>query len=439
MINNEKNKGDKKSIEHIFDDTSISKTQILVVFISFFLMILDGFDITSMSFVAQRVSEQLNIDATNLGIVFSVTLAGMMLGAMFIAPYADKFGRRKLLIYSVLAIGISMLLTGYVSTFEELVIVRLFTGLAVGSMLANLTALTSEYTPTKYRSFSVAIISSGFPMGATIGGIIVAPILPTYGWEVVFITLGLVTILMAGVVYLLVPESIQFLRTIGSEKALLEANFILNRMKREPLIEFPQTDDVSVPKASVISLLSVNLRAKTLQLWSTFFFVFVSLYFLMSWLPKLIINAGLSETDGVFSAVALNGGGVIGTLLLGWFAANFGLTKLISIFLVLASLIMLGFGWLYEYINLFVLLFSIGFFLQGGFVGLYSASAKLYPAEVRATGVGWALGLGRFGAVFGPFVGGLLIAYGLSMQLNFIIFAGPLLLAAFLANKLKIK
>ncbi|PKI03071.1 MFS transporter [Glaciecola sp. 33A] len=428
-----------RSFEHILDDGNISSTQILVVSISFLLMILDGFDITSMSFVAQRVSEELHISPTNLGVIFSVTLAGMMMGAMFIAPYADKIGRRKMLIGSVFVIGLSMLLTGFTSTLWQLIVLRTITGLGVGSMLANLTALTAEYTPTKYRSFSVAIVAAGFPLGATLGGIIVAPVLPVYGWQIIFMGLGVVTLLMTVVVYLFVPESLQFLRTVGTNQALSKANILLTGMQRQEIDSFPSEHRDVMPKASVLSLLVPDMRAKTIRLWLTFFLVFVSLYFLMSWLPKLIINAGLSESDGVFSAVALNGGGVIGTLLLGWFAAHMGLTKLIGIFLGLAGIMMLLFGLMFEHVNLFVLLFVIGFFLQGGFVGLYSASAKLYPTEIRATGIGWALGLGRFGAVVGPYVGGLFIASGFSMELNFVIFSLPLLLSGLLAVSLKIR
>jgi len=428
-----------ETFENILDGGKISRVQIRVVFISFLLMILDGFDITSMSFTAQRISEALQISATNLGAIFSVTLAGMMIGAMFIAPYADKIGRRKMLILSVFVIGVSMYFTGLVSTLWHLIVLRTITGLAVGSMLANLTALTTEYTPTKYRSFSVAIISAGFPLGATLGGIIVAPVLPVYGWESIFIGLGILTLFMTLVVYFAVPESIQFLRTVGTSASLLKANALLKSMHRKELTSFPSAATHAIPKASVFSLLAPSMRTKTIQLWATFFLVFVSLYFLMSWLPKLVINAGLSESSGVFSAVALNGGGVIGTLLLGWFAANIGLTKLIGCFLAMAGTLMLAFGVLFEHLNLFVLLFVIGFFLQGGFVGMYSASAKLYPTEVRATGVGWALGLGRFGAVVGPYVGGLFIASGYSMQFNFLIFSVPLLIASVLAAGLKIR
>lgn len=428
-----------QSFEHILDEGKLSVTQVLVVFISFLLMVLDGFDISSMSFVAQRVSEQLHIDSTSLGVVFSVTLAGMMLGAMFIAPYADKIGRRKVLIASVIVIGISMFLTGLVTAFWQLAILRTITGLGVGSMLANITALTSEYTPTKYRSFSVAIISAGFPMGATIGGIIVVPILPVYGWEVVFYSLGLVTLFMAAVVCFFVPESLQFLKTQGTERALSQANMLLVKMNRNTISEFAIGKDKQIAKASVLSLLSSSLRVKTIKLWLTFLFVFISLYFLLSWLPKLVINEGLSESDSVFSAVALNGGGVVGSLLLGWFAVNFGLTKLIGISLTISALALFSFGFLFEYINLFILLFLIGFLLLGAYVGLYSTSAKMYPAAVRATGIGWALGLGRFGAVIGPYVGGLLITNGFSMEHNFMVFALPLLLAATLVVQLKVR
>ncbi|GAC18705.1 MFS transporter [Paraglaciecola arctica] len=428
-----------EDFELILDKGRLSATQIRVVFISFLLMILDGFDITSMSFTAQRISTELNIDATNLGVIFSVTLAGMMLGAMFIAPIADKIGRRKMLIISVLVIGISMTLTGFVSTLWELIILRTITGLGVGSMLANITALTTEYTPTKYRSFGVAIVASGFPLGATLGGIIVVPTLPVYGWEGVFIGLGIITSIMTVVVYFLVPESLQFLRTIGTDNALLKTNALLRKMNKQQVSSFPVKSTNILPKASVMSLLAPPLRAKTIRLWLTFLLVFVSMYFLMSWLPKLVINSGLSESSGVLSAVALNGGGVVGTLLLGWFAANFGLTKLVGIFLTVAGSLLLLFGVLFEYLNLFLLLFVIGFFLQGAYVGLYSTSAKLYPTEVRATGIGWALGLGRFGAVIGPYVGGVFIASGFSMQLNFLIFSVPLLIAAILAWGLKIR
>lgn len=427
------------TFEHILDDGNLSTTQILVVLISFLLMILDGFDITSMSFVAQRVSEQLQINPTSLGLVFSVTLAGMMLGAMLIAPYADKIGRRKMLIASVITIGISMFFTGFVTNFWQLVVLRTITGLGVGSMLANVTALTSEYTPTKYRSFSVAIISAGFPMGATIGGIIVVPILPNYGWEIVFFSLGLVTLLMAVIVYFFVPESLQFLKNQGTDRALKKANILLTKMNRNTIATFVVDEDITINKVSVFSLLSPNFRVKTIQLWLTFLFVFISLYFLLSWLPKLVINEGLSESASVLSAVALNGGGVIGSLLLGWFAASFGLTKLISIFLAISGIIMLSFGLLIEYTNIYVLLFLIGFLLLGAFVGLYSTSAKMYPSEIRTTGIGWALGLGRFGAVIGPYIGGILITNGVKMEFNFVIFAVPLVLASALVYQLKVR
>lgn len=427
------------SFEDILDNGRYTFLQFLVVFIAFLLMVLDGFDITSMSFVAHRVIEDLSISPANFGLVFSIALAGMMLGAMFLAPLSDRVGRRKVLMWSIAGIGVSMILTGFTQNLWQLILVRIITGLGVGAMLANLTALTTEYTPTKYRSFCVSIIAAGFPMGATLGGFLVAPVLPEYGWQFVFFALGSVTLLMLFVVYWAMPESLQFLQTVNNEASLKKANNILTKMQRETLAQFAVSTIDDKNKGSVKSLLTPKWRTKTLSLWATFFFVFVSLYFLMSWLPKLVVAAGFDEQQGVFSAVALNGGGVIGTILLGWFASRATLTHLISAFFLLSAIFMFAFGPLFEFFNLFIVLFTLGFFLQGGYVGLYSASAKLYPTEFRATGIGWALGLGRIGAVIGPYIGGLLISQNVGLQMNFMLFAIPLVFATLLAFKLQIK
>ena len=419
----------------MINDNKFSAIQIRVVVIALLLMVLDGFDILSMAFVAQRMAEQLQIGDANLGIIFSVALAGMMIGAMFLAPYSDKYGRRNVLIISVSLISIAMFLTGYVTNFTQLIILRLLTGLGVGAMLANITALTSEFTPPKYTSFCIAIVTAGFPLGATFAGLLIAPVLPIYGWEVVFFALGIATFIMTIIVYLYIPESVQFLSTLKTEEALNKANQLLTKMNKPVLTEFA-TPEVVYEKTSVTNILGADLFANTIKLWITIFFVFVSMYFLMSWLPKLTINAGFSEANGIHAAVSLNGGGVLGTIVLGWFARKLSLVKLIGLFLAIASFIMFTFSIIADYIHFFILLFLIGFFLQGGFVGLYSLAAKIYPTQVRATGVGWALGLGRFGAVVGPYVGGLMIAQGFTLNHNLLLFAMPLIISALLVCRI---
>ncbi|NIB43887.1 MFS transporter [Pseudomaricurvus alkylphenolicus] len=427
-------------IDDVMDRQGISSAQITIIVIALILNMLDGFDVTAMAFTAHSIGESLQIPPQQLGIVFSTALAGMMLGAMFLAPYSDVIGRRNMLLICVLAIGASMVLTGYTTALWQLVILRAITGLGVGSMLASLATITSEYTPARYRSLTVVSITAGYPLGATMGGFIAAPLLTEYGWPSIFFVGGVATLLMVAVVYLWVPESLQFLITKRPPGALEKINDALVKMDKEPLKELPAAPAATeASKASVFSLLTPERRARTLQLWSTFFFCFISLYFLMSWVPKLVINSGLSEAQGVYGAVAFNGGGVIGILMLGWMAAGRSLSQLIAVFLCGAAITMTAFATLADHLPLLVSLAVIGFLLQGGFTGLYAVAAKIYPTEVRTTGVGWAIGLGRFGAVVGPYVGGIFIAMGMSMELNFYIFAVPMALAGLLAFRLKVQ
>jgi len=321
-----------------------------------------------------------------------------------------------------------------------MILLRGITGLGVGSMLASLTAISSEYTPSKYRSLAVVTITAGYPLGATLGGFIAAPLIPVYGWQSVFLVGGTATLFMVPVIYFLVPESLQFLVTKRPPNALQTLNAALTRMNKPTLNQLPElAQEAKIEKANVLSLLTESRRLTTITLWSTFFFCFICLYFLMSWIPKLVVNSGLSESEGVYAAVALNGGGVIGIIVLGWVSSRVSLSKLISTFLSLAAFFMMVFASASASVNLLLILFVIGFFLQGGFTGLYAVAAKIYPTEIRTTGVGWAIGLGRSGAVVGPYVGGLLIAGGYSMETNFFLFALPLLIAGVLSFRLAVK
>lgn len=427
-------------ISRVIDLGRVSALQIMIVTLSLILNMLDGFDVTSMSFTAHAIGEELNLPADELGIVFSAALAGMMAGAMFLAPYSDVIGRRKLILFAVTAIGTSMILTVFATALWQLVVIRAVTGLGVGALLASLAALCAEYTPSRYRSFTVVTITAGYPLGATFGGFIAAPLIPAYGWESVFLLAGAATLLMVIPVYLLIPESLQFLlnkRPIGT---LERINATLGRMGKEPLTTLPPEEDrAEVTKANVMSLLTPERKSITVTLWTSFFFCFICLYFLMSWIPKLVINAGLPEAQGIYAAVAFNSGGVIGIVSLGWLSARIGLSTLIGSFLASSAAGMVVFALASDALPLLVSLLVIGFLLQGGFTGLYAVAAKVYPTEVRATGVGWAIGLGRFGAVVGPYIGGLLIVAGFSMESNFIIFAVPLVLGGIMAFRLRVK
>ncbi len=333
-----------------------------------------------------------------------------------------------------------MFVTGHVVALWQLVFLRLVTGLGVGGMLASLAAITAEFTPAKYRSLAVVSVTAGYPLGATLGGFVVAPLIPVYGWQIVFFAGSAATLAMVVVIYFLLPESLQFLATRRPANALEKINVVLRRLGRPRMDTLPVIEPTQQrAKANVLSLLTPSRRVKTLVLWATFFFCFISLYFLMSWIPKLVVTSGLSESEGVYASVAFNAGGVLGILTLGWLSSRTGLSRLIGIFLSAAGVGMIVFALAEGTGQLFLYLPLIGFMLQGGFTGLYAIAATIYPTEVRTTGVGWAIGLGRFGAVVGPFVGGVLIANEVSMENNFIIFALPLFIGGAIAYQLKVK
>ena len=173
---------------------------------------------------------------------------------------------------------------------------------------------------------------------------------------------------------------------------------------------------------------------KTLLLWSTFFFGFMCLYFLLIWIPKMIVDAGFTEQQGLIAGAAFNLGSVVGVLLIGFLAIKYSLTKMISLFMLLSSVGMVIYAIAPQDIQVLIaLIFVIGIFQQGGFTGLYAAAAKLYPADICATGIGWAIGLGRFGAVAAPSMAGILFQAGTSMQAAFYIFAVPAALAGIFA------
>ncbi|MEM7374388.1 MAG: MFS transporter [Bacteroidota bacterium] len=424
-----------KVIEH----GTISRSQIIVFVSGILLNMLDGFDVMAMAFTADPIGKELGIPADQLGLVFSSALAGMMVGAMFVAPLSDRWGRRPMILLCTAILSLTTLLTGLSTTLWALLPLRFLTGITVGCLLASLAAFVSEYSPSKYRSLAVVSVTAGYPLGAMMGGFIADYLIPLHGWESVFYAGSVLTAVMAFLLYGALPESLQFLLSKRPDNALQRVNAVLERLNQSSLTELPeQQKQTAKTKASVWSLLDGIHRQKTLILWSSFFFCFTCLYFLLSWIPKLVIEAGLSLSEGIYASMAFNGGGVVGIFLLGWFAAQFGLSRLIGTSLLASVVGMLLFAVASGIDHLIVYLLLIGVLLQAGFTGLYAVAANIYPTEIRATGVGWAIGLGRFGAVVGPYIGGVLIDQQLSMESSFVIFAIPLLVSGLLAYRLRV-
>ncbi|WP_128548136.1 MFS transporter [Larkinella soli] len=408
----------------LIDQQPISRLQYVTVLLCFVMNMLDGMDVMVISYAAPAIAGDWDVSPGSLGIVFSAGLLGMTAGALFLAPFADRIGRKALILLSAGLMGISIYLTSYSVDVTDLIVFRFVSGLGIGSMLACTAALSSEYTPNRSRDFWVSFVLSGYPVGAVLSGLVAARVIPASGWEALFRIAGATTLLALPLVQLFLTESLQFYLNAPSPGSLARANAILARMGKEPLESLPERP-LGPGGIPVRSLLGPDYKVSTFQLWTALFLSFATLYFLLSWIPKLAANAGLSMELAIYAGAVFNVGSFFGVITQGYFSSRFGLKKTIGIFLILTAILMAVFRVFAGSPALLLVFGLLGFGVQGGFVGLYAVAARLYPTQFRTTGVGWAIGMGRLGGITGPAVGGLLIGLGLTMTANFLIFAVP--------------
>jgi len=432
-------------VADVIDDGRVSGQQILVVGLCLFFNMLDGFDITAMAVVAGAVSEELQLTADRLGFIFSFALAGMMAGAMLLAPVSDVIGRRKVIILSLILVGVSILFTANATTLSEFIVLRFVSGLGAGAMLACQAALAAEYSPEKYRSLSVAATTAGYPLGAMMTSVVAGFILPDFGWRGMFWFGGGVTLAMGFIAWAFIPESLKYLFDRRPANVLERVNGILKKLGKQALSSLPAAAEVQTRESrgvvgNITNLLMRERRSVTLMLWATFFLCFSSIYFLLSWIPRLMEHAGYSAETGRLAFFLFNAGGVIGIFILGGLATYGRLTNLVFAFLFSSAICMVIFAMVPgQPAFLMIIIFLMGLFQQGGFTGLYAVAAKVYPTEVRSTGIGWAIGFGRSGAVVGPALAGILIAAGLGMSGNYLLFAVPVAFGGLVAYRLKVQ
>lgn len=363
--------------------------------------------------------------------LFSAGLAGMAIGGLFLAPLCDRYGRRRMILCSLVVMTVSMIASGLASAFWQLLLLRLAVGVGIGTVLAAMAALTAEYAPAKGRNFAVTFLQGGYFIGATLTGFATVWLLPCLDWHGVLLAAGILSAAAFPLIWFLLPESASFLVRQQPKGALEKANAILGQAGAPPLARLPEQPDGGQSAAGVSALLAGQRRTATILLWCAIVLSFMTLYFVISWIPKLAIEAGLDHSQGIYAGAIYNIGAFVGITSLGLFASRLSLRWLILSFLAVAALLLTLFGSLAMPLALLLgVVFVIGFTLQGGFNGLYPLAALLYPADIRATGIGWAMGIGRAGAVAGPLLGGYLLAHAVPLPVIFAVFAVPLLVAA---------
>lgn len=398
----------KVEVGQLIDERPLSGLQITVMILSFLVVWLDGYHIQSMSLVVPTLSEEWAVKATDFKLVVSSALVGILLGSAFLAGLGDRLGRRKLLIFSMAIIGFSSIGTGLSTGMTHLVIWRFLTGLGLGASIANATALTSDYVPSKRRALLVTIMFSGVAIGAFTSGYIGPWIIDGLGWKGMFMIGGAVPLGVAVLLAFALPESLRLMLVSNPEDARIAK--ILRRMAPDvdPRSVFARKPDVQ--RASVAELLGRNYLRGTVLLWFVFFANMFILYLLVNWLPTLLSMLGWSVSDAMRGTVMIQVGGVVGGLILSQYvdkgktvgatmtafllcAAAFGL------FAVLPSS---GISW-------WLLLLVVGGGISGGQFVVIALASGFYPPVIRSTGVGWAFTIGRIAAVLSSYAGGFML------------------------------
>lgn len=409
-----------------------TRLQILVVAICTAINMLDGMDVLIMSYVAPAMAEDWGISFELLGVIFSAGLVGMMLGSIVVAPLADVIGRRPVILGALVLITLGSFGSGLVQSISGLVGFRLITGVGIGTLLASVAALVSEYAPPGKRSVAIGFFQAGYPIGAVLTGLVSIWSIPRFGWQATLLGTAAVSAAVLPVAFALLPESMDFLQNRQPKDALARINALRARMN-EPLLDTlpPRRVRGTLPKVG--NLFGDGLWKSTLTLWLSIFLGYLVLYFVTSWIPRLAVEAGLSAADSLFAGAIFNVGGIIGTTSIGWLAVRRDIGWLIRSYMLAGAVLLVVFSQPMPLVAVLGVAVGMGLAVQGGFSGFYSLAAKIYPTEVRSSGIGWAIGIGRGGSVIGPLLGGFLLGQELPLWIVFLCFAIPLAISGVLA------
>lgn len=402
-------------VQEFINARPLSRYQWGIVAMCFLIVFLDGFDTAAMGFIAPALAQDWGIERGALGPVMSAALIGMVFGALGSGPLADRFGRKKVLVGAVLLFGAFSLLSAYAADLNQLLVLRFLTGLGLGAGMPNSTTLLSEYTPSRFKSLLVTCMFCGFNLGMASGGFISAELIPALGWQSLLMLGGILPLALCVALAIWLPESARYLvvRQRGTEavRKVLEpiAPGALSRVTA-----FTVAEHSGVQGRNVLAVIfSRQVGVGTLLLWLTYFMGLVIVYLLTSWLPMLLRDSGASVEVAATIGALFQFGGVLSAVAVGWAMDRFNPHWVIGVFYALSGVFAYAVSQsMGNVLVLAVLVLVAGMCINGAQSAMPSLAARFYPTQVRATGVSWMLGIGRFGAILGAWSGATLLGMG---------------------------
>ena len=419
------------NITEIIEHRKLGAFQKRVAILCAIVAAMEGFNTQSVGFIAPALAQAFHLTPADLGLFFSLGLFGLMLGAIFVAPLADRFGRRPLLLACVPLLGLCGLLTAASPSVLMLDSLRFLTGLAIGGALPNTIALTSEYAPHRRRSLLVALMFTGFIMGSITAGLSATRLVPVFGWQGVFMLGGVLPLAFAPVLYLLLPESIRFLVLHRASPEAIAA--LLRRL--DPALQIGRntrfiTGEGHSSGASVLALFREGRAKRTVLLWIISFMSLFDIYLLANWLPTQMRALDFPIQTAILVGTVFQIGGLTGTIF-GWLADRIGANVALAMAYFVGAISVTAIGLVGHNQALVMLaVLGTGFGILGGQTVANATAAISYPTEIRSTGVGWATGTGRIGSIVGPGLAGILLQLDISAQNIFFLAVIPALIAS---------
>ena len=404
--------------ENRLETQKLGPLQIRVALLCMVAQIFDGFDISAIGMAVPALIKAWGQPGAAFANTFVMSSVGIMIGALASGPIGDRVGRKPVLIASLVLLAASSLACTQAGSIQELVWLRLITGMGIGTLMPATVALSSDYLPERLRAAGIMVVFTGAPLGGFLGGMIVARLLPSYGWPVIFWIGGIAPLLLIPVVMLWLPESPRFLLAKG--RLTDSGRRLMRQLGIDPETK-PQEVDVSRGNP-VAGLFRDGLGPTTILVWILFFSNLLSMYLIGYWMPTILSLSGLSPADSVFAAALREAGPLVSVFLIAPLSTTYGAPNVlrVTLFLGIICIALIGLAEL-PYLALLAVIFLVGCFTVGSQTGMNGMTAALYPARIRNTGMAWALGIGRLGGIAGPYLGGLLLAEGLPPRQIFLV------------------
>ena len=410
----------------------MSPRQVAIIAICTTLYMIDGFDVLVMAFSASHVEEEWGLNGAQLGYLLSAALIGMAVGSIFVSTVADIIGRQRTVLIGVSVVAAGMLASFFAPNYAVLMILRLLTGVAIGTLQATIGVLASEFSNAKRRSTALAIVTIGQPVGGVLGGLISGVLISHYGWRSAFLFGAVVTFLMVPLVMKVFPESVDYLLARRPAGALARVNASLRAIGQPAVEALPDPVHREKESSRFADVLTGPNARHTVLLALAYFVLMASFYFANSWTPKLITASGFTARDGINAGVLFSVGAIVGGVMLGLFGARFPMRKVLAVFFLAGAATFVVFansttgslGW-----ALFAAAL-VGFGSNAPIAGMLAISPTYYTGEVRGTALGLVIGMGRVGAIVSPILAGALMDGGWSPGDLYFLFVIPMALGA---------